>query len=189
MYVLAGLGNPGDKYCLNRHNIGFMVIDLIADQYNFPPFKKKFRAEVTEGVVGGHKVMLVKPMTYMNLSGTSVCEILGFYKVPLENLYVFHDELDIDPFRIKVKKGGGSGGHNGLNSLDQHVGKNYWRVRLGIGHPGHKNAVSSYVLSNFRREEEEDLTDFLSVVAGEAPALLGAEPGAWLSRVYLRLQK
>lgn len=189
MYVLAGLGNPGDKYRLNRHNIGFMMIDLIADQYDFPPFKNKFRAQVTEGRLGSHKVILVKPMTFMNLSGTSLCELMGFYKIPLENLYVFHDELDIPPFSIKVKKGGGSGGHNGLNSLDQHVGKDYWRVRMGIGHPGNKAAVSNYVLSNFSKEDEDDLVDFLSAIACEAPLLMGNDPGVWLTKIHLRLKK
>jgi PTH1 family peptidyl-tRNA hydrolase len=187
MYVLAGLGNPGSQYAMNRHNIGFMVIDLIADTFNFPPFKNKFKAEITEGRIGNHKVILCKPQTFMNRSGISLSELMGFYKIPLDHLYVFHDELDIAPFRVKMKKGGGSGGHNGLTSLDQYIGKDYWRIRLGIGHPGHKDAVTGYVLGNFRGDEEDALCEMLSAVSAETPTLLGADTGIWLTKLALRL--
>ncbi len=187
MFVLAGLGNPGSKYAMNRHNIGFMAIDLIADSYHFPAFKHKFRCEFTEGKLGDHKVILCKPMTYMNLSGTALSELLGFYKIPLDHLYVFHDDLDLAPFKVKLKLGGGSGGHNGLTSIDQHVGKDYWRVRLGIGHPGHKDAVTGHVLGNFRKDEEDDLAALLSALSQESPHLLGADPGAWLTKIHLHL--
>lgn len=185
MYVFAGLGNPGSKYAMNRHNIGFMAIDLIAQSYNFPPFKNKFRAEISEGKIGNHKIILCKPMTFMNLSGKAVQELMGFYKIPLDHLYVFHDDLDLLPFKVKLKLGGGSGGHNGLNSIDQHMGKEYWRLRLGIGHPGHKDAVSAYVLGNFRPDEEDDLCEILAAVTKEVPLLPESTPGAWLTRLHL----
>lgn len=187
-YVMVGLGNPGTQHALNRHNIGFMVMDLIADMYNFPPFKTKFKSLISEKTINSHKIILVKPMTYMNLSGTAVCELLSFYKIPLKNMFVFHDELDIAPFRIKMKCGGGSGGHNGLSSLDQHCGKGYWRVRLGIGHPGHRDAVSGYVLGNFRDHELDDLTSLLNAVATGMPDLMSQEMGEWLTNVHQRLR-
>jgi peptidyl-tRNA hydrolase, PTH1 family len=188
MYVIVGLGNPGAKYAMNRHNIGFMAVDVIANQQDFAPFKQKFSAEVSEGQLGTHKVILCKPMTYMNLSGRSVLELSRFYKVPLNQIYVFHDDLDLLPGAIKVKLGGGSGGHNGLTSIDQALGKEYWRIRLGIGHPGHRDAVSSYVLGNFRREDEEWLASLLGVIGEEIPSLLGHDPGKWLTRVHLKLK-
>jgi PTH1 family peptidyl-tRNA hydrolase len=188
MYVIVGLGNPGSKHALNRHNIGFMVIDTIAQSHNFSPFKSKFSAEIAEGQLGTHKVILCKPMTYMNLSGRSVQELIRFYKVPPHQVYVFHDDLDLQPGVIKVKQGGGSGGHNGLTSLDQSISRNYWRVRLGIGHPGHRDGVSSYVLGNFRESDQDWLVPMLGIIADEIPSLLGQDPGKWLTTVHLRLK-
>ncbi len=193
MFVLAGLGNPGEKYALNRHNIGFMVVDSLAVTYHFPPFKVKFSAAMSEGVIGAHKVLLCKPMTYMNLSGQPVGDLIRFYKIPCANVYVVHDDLDLEPGQIKVKRGGGSGGHNGLKSLDQHIGKDYWRVRLGIGHPGrssaHKDGVADYVLNNFSKQDEEWLTRLLSVISDEADSLFGSEPGVWLTRIAQNLRR
>lgn len=186
MYILAGLGNPGSQYSLNRHNIGFMAVDLIADQYNFPPFKAKFNAQVSEGKLGNHRVILCKPMTFMNLSGQPIAELSRFYKIPLENIYVLHDDLALLPGQLKVKKGGGTGGHNGLKSIDSSLGQDYWRLRLGIGHPGFKDAVSTYVLGNFKPSDEEWLTDLLSAVASEVDTIFDEQPGQWLAKVHAR---
>jgi len=193
MYVLIGLGNPGAKYALNRHNIGFMAVDSIADAYRFPPFKLKFSAMISEGTIGEHRVILCKPMTYMNLSGQSVGELLRFHKIAPDHVYVIHDDLDLETGRIKLKIGGGNGGHNGLKSLDQHIGKEYWRVRLGIGHPGHSSRgeeiVANYVLSNFNRNDESWLKSILRAVCEEADSLFGSHPGEWLTRVSENLRR
>ncbi len=183
-YIFVGLGNPGPQYSLNRHNIGFMAIDLIADEQNFPSFKSKFSAHVSEGRFGSTKVILIKPQTYMNLSGRSVAEAMKFYKVPLENVFVFHDDLDLQPGKIKLKQGGGAGGHNGLKSLDQCIGQNYWRIRLGIGHPGFKDAVSGYVLGNFHKDDECWLIDLLSRLSKTIPDIIKQKPADWLNQYY-----
>lgn len=189
MYVIAGLGNPGVQYSLNRHNVGYMAVDVIANQHNFSPFKVKFNAQISEGKIGFHKVILCKPITFMNRSGQPITELLKFYKVPLQQLYVIHDDLDLLPGTIKVKKGGGHGGHNGLRSIDACLGQDYWRLRLGIGHPGFKNAVSSYVLGNFKSSDEEWLTDLLSAIAQEIDSLFEIDPGQWLTRIHLHFNK
>ena len=193
MYVLVGLGNPGQKCALNRHNIGFMAIDSIAVTYNFPPFKTKFSASISEGTIGDHKVILCKPMTYMNLSGQPVGDLIRFYKVTPACVYVVHDDLDLETGKIKLKIGGGSGGHNGLKSLDQCMGKEYWRVRLGIGHPGRspnrEDLVSHYVLSNFSRHDEDWLISVLRAVTEEVETLFGADPGVWLTKIAENLQR
>lgn len=193
MFVLVGLGNPGAKYALNRHNIGFMAIDTIADSYRFPPFKSKFSAMLSEGMIGEHKVVLCKPMTFMNLSGQSVGELIRYYKVTPDQVYVIHDDLDLEPGLIKVKIGGGNGGHNGLKSLDQHLGKDYWRVRLGIGHPGKSagstDLIASYVLSNFSHSDEDWLTDILRIICEEADSLFGSDPAAWLNKIAHKRHK
>ncbi len=189
MFILVGLGNPGEKYSLNRHNIGFMAIDVIADQHKFPPFKSKFSAQIAEGTIGNSRVILCKPMTYMNLSGKSVGELIRFYKIPLENVYVVHDDLDLLPGKIKVKRGGGNGGHNGLTSIDAAIGKDYWRIKLGIGHPGHKNAVSAYVLGNFQKQDTEWLLPLLDSVSSEIENIFSSDPGVWLTKVHARLGK
>jgi PTH1 family peptidyl-tRNA hydrolase len=150
-WVLVGLGNPGPEYALNRHNVGFMCVDVIASSYTAGPFKIKNSMALSMFHVEEHRIFLCKPHTYMNLSARAVAPLLSFYNVPLDRLVVFNDDLDLEPGRIKIKKGGGNGGHNGLKSLDQTVGKEYWRVRIGIGHPGHKDDVSPYVLGNFSR--------------------------------------
>ncbi|MCX7337692.1 MAG: aminoacyl-tRNA hydrolase [Alphaproteobacteria bacterium] len=182
MFVFVGLGNPGAQYALNRHNVGFMVVDTIAESYDFPPFRTKFNALVTEGKIGPHRVILCKPLTYMNLSGQAVGPLIKFYKLPLSSVYVVHDDLDLNPGQVKLKIGGSSGGHNGLVSIDQAVGKDYWRLRIGIGHPGHKDAVSAYVLSNFRSEDHDWLVPLLSSVAGQAPTLFDTTtPATWVN--------
>ncbi len=156
MWLLVGLGNPGAKYENNRHNIGFKVIDAIADgAVNFPSYKSKFQADLSEANVRGEKFILLKPQTYMNESGISVGKTAKFYKIPPENIIVFHDELDIKPGDVRLKKGGGNAGHNGLKSIQAHLGTpDFWRFRIGIGHPGDKNRVSGYVLSDFAKAEQ-----------------------------------
>ncbi len=148
MQVWVGLGNPGPQYALHRHNVGFMVLDTIAEVHNFGPEQKKFQGWLREGRIGGTKVLLLKPATFMNESGRAVGEALRFYKLGTEALTVFHDELDLAPFKVKVKQGGGTAGHNGLRSIDQHLGAEFRRIRLGIGHPGHKDRVTGHVLGN-----------------------------------------
>ena len=188
MFVLAGLGNPGPQYSLNRHNVGFMVIDTIAESYQFPPFKVKFNALISEGKFGSHKVLLCKPITFMNRSGQALSPLMHFYKVPVENLYVIHDDLDLVFGRLKLKQGGGAGGHNGLTSLDQSIGKDYWRLRVGIGHPGHASAVSNYVLSNFSGHEQKEIVPLLTTIAELIPDLFGADSGLWLNQYQQRMK-
>ena len=156
-WLFVGLGNPGTQYALHRHNIGFMAIDVIADHIRAPAFRIKSNSAVSEATLSGvpepHRLHLIKPQTFMNLSARAITPFMAFYKIPLDHLVVFHDELDLEEGRIKIKCGGSSGGHNGLKSLDQAIGANYWRVRIGIGHPGPKDAVTGYVLSNFKRTD------------------------------------
>ena len=169
----VGLGNPGRAYERHRHNVGFMLIDDIARDNHFPPFKKKFSAELAEGRIGGQKIILLKPQTFMNESGRAVAAAAKFYKIAPEHILVMHDELDIPFGKTKIKQGGGTGGHNGLKSIDRSLGdKNYWRLRLGIDHPGDKNHVSEYVLSNFSKEEQAKLDDWLYALTKAAPHLL-----------------
>jgi len=189
MHLLVGLGNPGKDYERHRHNIGFMAADRIADKFGFPPLKKKYRGEYAEGTIGREKVGLLKPMTFMNESGKSVAEAANFYKIAPENIVVFHDELDIAPNRVKVKLGGGAGGHNGLRSMDDWLGTSeYKRVRLGIGHPGDKDRVTGYVLGNFARDEEDGLDKFLQVVCDNVPLLLQDKDEDFMTKVALALK-
>lgn len=184
MWLIVGLGNPGDKYKNNRHNVGFMVVDQIAGDNHFSNFKSKFNGEIVEGRLGGQKVTLLKPMTFMNDSGISVRKCADFYKIPPEKIIVFHDELDIEPSRVKVKQGGGTGGHNGLKSMDAHLGdKNYWRVRLGIGHPGDKNRVSGYVLNDFSKEEQKWLEDWIYVLSKNIDYMVQDNKDDYMTRV------
>jgi PTH1 family peptidyl-tRNA hydrolase len=185
--IFAGLGNPGAAYALNRHNIGFMAVDAIAAAHGFGPWKSRFLGLASEGRVGVHKLILLKPATFMNDSGRSVGEAVRFFKVePAEALTVFYDELDLEPFRVKVKHGGGAAGHNGIRSIDAHLGASYRRVRLGIGHPGHKDRVSPYVLGNFGKAEMEMLADLLGALAAEVPWLLEGDESRFMNDVALR---
>ncbi len=189
MWLLVGLGNPGRDYEHNRHNIGFMAVDVIADLYGFPPFKRKYQGEYAEGIIAGEKVAILKPQTYMNESGRSVGELAKFYKIPTANIIAFHDELDVMPSKVKVKIGGGAGGHNGLRSMDDWLDDaNYKRVRLGIGHPGDKDRVHGYVLGNFAKEDDKWLPDLLKVVAKECPLLLKGDDAGFLNKVALAMQ-
>jgi len=187
LQIWVGLGNPGAEYALNRHNVGFMAVDAIAEAHGFDPWKKGFQGWVSAGRIGSDRILLFKPATYMNDSGRAVGEALRFYKLGLDALTAFHDELDIDPFRVKVKTGGGAAGHNGLRSIDAHLGQEYRRVRLGIGHPGHKDRVTGYVLGNYAKAEMDDLSDMLGAVAAEAPLLAAGEDARFMNEVALRL--
>jgi PTH1 family peptidyl-tRNA hydrolase len=187
MQVWTGLGNPGAQYAMHRHNVGFMAMDAIAEVHDFGPVKKQFQGWTQEGRIGGEKILLLKPATFMNESGRSVGEALRFYKLGIEALTVFHDELDIAPFRVKVKTGGGTAGHNGLRSIDQHLGPDFRRVRLGIGHPGHKDRVTGHVLGNYAKSEIEPLSDLLGALAAEAHWLAEGDDVRFVNDVALRL--
>jgi len=175
MRLFVGLGNPGTKYARNRHNIGFMAVDRIAVDHGFGPWKKAFSGLVSEGRLGLEKVVLLKPETFMNLSGQSVQGAVTFYKLALNEVIVFHDELDLAPGKLRVKQGGGHAGHNGLRSIHGHLGDAYGRVRLGIGHPGHKDAVAGYVLADFAKAEAEWLDVLLRGISDGAAALAVGE--------------
>ena len=187
MKLLVGLGNPGAQHTLNRHNIGFMAADAIAEMHGFDPWRTRFHGLAAEGRLGTAKVLLLKPATYMNDSGRSVGEALRFYKLDLDALTVFYDELDLAPFKVRVKTGGGAAGHNGIRSIDSHVGAEYRRVRLGIGHPGHKDRVTPHVLGNFAKAEMDDLAALLGAVAAEAGLLVQGDDTRFMNDVALRL--
>ena len=186
MQVWAGLGNPGPQYAMHRHNVGFMALDAIAEVHGFAPVQKKFSGWVQEGRIGSHKVLLLKPATFMNESGRAVGEALRFYKLGIEALTVFHDELDLAPFKVKVRTGGGLAGHNGLRSVDQHLGPDFRRVRIGIGHPGHKDRVTGHVLGNYAKAEIDDLAGMLGAMAAEAEWLADGNDARFMSDVALR---
>jgi PTH1 family peptidyl-tRNA hydrolase len=187
MLLFVGLGNPGAKYAQNRHNIGFMAVDAIAADHGFGPWRAKFQGHVSEGVLAGEKIVLLKPGTFMNLSGQSVGEAVRFYKLGTAKVTVFHDELDLAPGKLRVKQGGGHAGHNGLRSIQSHLGAEYGRVRLGIGHPGHKDRVSHYVLQDFAKADGAWLDDMLRGIADGAPWLAEGKPDRFQNAVAQRM--
>lgn len=187
MHLYVGLGNPGAKYARNRHNIGFMALDAIAQDNGFGPWKSKFQGLLSEGRLGSQKVTLLKPQTFMNLSGQSVGEAMRFYKLTPDDVTVFHDELDLAPGKVRCKTGGGHAGHNGLRSIHAHIGQDYHRIRLGIGHPGHKDKVASYVLNDFTKADANWLDDVLRGIEDGALALARGESGKFLNAVALRV--
>ena len=187
MRLFVGLGNPGGKYARHRHNIGFMAVDRIADDHGFPPFRGKFQGSLAEGRLGGEKIALLKPETFMNNSGQSVGEALRFYKIAPDDVVVFHDEIDLAPGKLKTKTGGGHAGHNGLRSIHQHIGPDYARVRLGVGHPGHKDKVPAYVLHDFAKADEAWLDDVLRGVSDGAAALARGDTAGFSNAVALRV--
>jgi len=190
MWLIAGLGNPDSEHEDNRHNIGFMAVDRIADDHRFGAPKNKFSGVVLDGEIDGEKIMLLKPRTYMNLSGRSVAEALKFYKIPVENLIVIHDELDLLPGKIRVKTGGGAAGHNGLKSIDASTGNpNYKRIRIGIGHPGRPEMVSGYVLADFKPEERGLMDGLTQSLSKHLHLLLKGREADFMSKVTMETKR
>jgi PTH1 family peptidyl-tRNA hydrolase len=189
MLLFAGLGNPGAKYANNRHNVGFMAADAIARRHSFAPWSKKFQAEIAEGKIGGEKVLLMKPQTFMNLSGQSVGEAMRFYKVEPSAVTVFYDEIELPAGKVRVKVGGGSAGHNGIRSLDQHIGKHYRRVRIGVGHPGVKEMVHGHVLGDFAKSDREWLEILLDAIAGNAELVAKGDENGFMNKITLALRE
>ena len=188
MLIFAGLGNPGPKYAGNRHNVGFMAADAIARRHSFSPWSRKFQAEIAKGRLGGEDVLLLKPQTFMNLSGQAVGEALRFYKLAPSALTVFYDEIDLPAGKLRVKIGGGSGGHNGIRSIDQHVGQNYRRVRIGVGHPGVKEMVQGHVLGDFSKADREWLDVLLDALADNADLAAQGDDSGFMNKVALALR-
>jgi len=190
MQLWVGLGNPEPGMARNRHNIGFMAIDVIAIRHGFSPWRQRFKGLVAEGTIGGEKILALKPLTYMNASGESVQAAAAFYKLPADAITAFHDELDLVPGKVRVKRGGGAAGHNGLRSMDRHLGsQDYWRVRLGIGHPGDKDRVLSYVLGDFGKDDRDWLIRLLDAVADSAALLAVVKANDFMTKVALLTQE
>ena len=185
MKLIAGLGNPGGKYAANRHNIGFMAVDEIARRHGFSPWRRRFSGEVAEGRLGGEKTLLLKPMTFMNESGRSLGEAVRFYKLAPEDVLVIHDELDLAPGKLRIKSGGGHAGHNGLRSIMAHMGADFHRLRLGIGHPGDKRAVHAYVLHDFARADRDWLEPLIDAIAARADLLAKGDFAGFMNKVAL----
>jgi PTH1 family peptidyl-tRNA hydrolase len=187
MQLWVGLGNPGAEYALHRHNVGFMAADVIAQEYRFAPWKAKFQGSLTEGRIGSEKILLLKPATFMNESGRSVGEAMRFYKLMPADVTVFYDELDLAPFKVKVRTGGGAAGHNGIRSTIAHIGEDFRRVRIGIGHPGHKDRVTGYVLGNYAKAEMDDLAHLLGAISAETKWLAEGDDLRFMSDLALRM--
>ncbi len=186
MILLVGLGNPGAKYENHRHNVGFMAVDEIVCRYAFKGPQSKYKGDLYTGEISGVKALVLKPQTFMNNSGQSVQAAAAFFKIKPENIIVLYDELDLAPGKIKIKQGGGAGGHNGIRSIDSHLGKNYWRVRIGIGHPGDKERVTGHVLGNFSRDDQVWLDKLLPVMADESDKLVEKNLAGYMSRIALQ---
>jgi peptidyl-tRNA hydrolase, PTH1 family len=187
MRLIVGLGNPGSRYARNRHNVGFMAVDLIARRHGFSGFRSRFKGELAEGPIDGERRLLLKPQTFMNASGESVAETARFFKIAPSEIAVIHDEIDLRPGKLRVKCGGGTAGHNGLRSIDALLGPDFWRVRIGVGHPGIKELVQPYVLQNFTSEEVTLwVAPLLDAVAETFSLLLTGAPDAFMSEVARR---
>ncbi len=185
MLLFVGLGNPGAKYAGNRHNVGFMAVEAIAKAHRFGPFRRKFQGVFVEGEIARERVLLLLPGTYMNESGRAVAEAARFYKIAIGDIVVFHDEVDLAPAKVRVKVGGGVAGHNGLRSITAHVGNDYRRVRVGIGHPGDKNLVERYVLTDFAKDERPMFEALIDIIAENAPLLARREDARFQNKVHL----
>ncbi len=188
MKLLVGLGNPGRQYAGNRHNIGFMAIDEIARIHRGAPWRGRFQGAASEVSLGAEKALLLKPQTYMNESGRSVAEAARFFKIEPKDIIVFHDELDLAPAKLRVKLGGGNAGHNGLRSISAHMGNDYWRARMGIGHPGDKALVHAYVLNDFAKAEQPWVEDMCRACADLLPLLLKGDDSAFVSKLHLEME-
>jgi PTH1 family peptidyl-tRNA hydrolase len=188
MLLIVGLGNPGSGYAGNRHNIGFMVAEAIAKRHGIGPFRRRFQGVAAEGPLAGERVLLLLPGTYMNESGRAVAEAAGFYKLGAHDIVVFHDEIDLDPGKVRVKTGGGNAGHNGLRSISSHVGNDYRRVRIGVGHPGVKELVHSYVLNDFAKSERDWVETLCGIIADNAGLLAKGEDASFQNKVHLAMQ-
>jgi len=185
--LLIGLGNPGARYARNRHNVGFMAVEAIARRFGVSGFRSRFKGELAEASIGGERVLLLKPQTYMNASGEAVGDAARFFKILLEDVIAIHDEIDLRPGKLRVKRGGGSAGHNGLRSIDALLGSDYWRVRIGVGHPGIKELVQPYVLQNFTEDERTAWVEpLLAAIAETIPLLISGAPDAFMSEVARR---
>ena len=183
MIIIAGLGNPGPKYANNRHNAGFMAADAIASRHSFSPWSRKFHGEIATGTIAGERVLLLKPQTFMNLSGQAVGEAMRFHKLTPAEVIVLYDELDLAPGKVRVKTGGGAGGHNGIKSIDAHIGKEYRRVRIGIGHPGVKELVHAHVLGDFAKPDREWVDDLMTAIADAADHLVKGDDAGFMNKV------
>ena len=188
MQIWVGLGNPGAQYAMHRHNVGFMAVDAIAEVHNFDPPKKNFHGWAQQGRIGSARILLLKPSTFMNDSGRAARAAMDFFKKEAGDVTVFHDELDLAPLKVKVKVGGGTAGHNGLRSTEAHIGNEFRRVRIGIGHPGHKDKVTGHVLGNYAKAETDGLADMLGAIAAEAEWLAKGDDARFMNEVALRLQ-
>ena len=188
MLVFAGLGNPGAQYANNRHNVGFMAADAIVRRHGFSPWSRKFHGLIAEGQVAGEKIVVIKPQTFMNLSGQAIGEALRFYKLPVSALTVFYDELDLVSGKVRVKTGGGHGGHNGIKSIDAHCGKDYRRIRIGIGHPGDRNLVHNHVLGDFAKSDKEWLDVLLDAIADNADYVAKGDENGFMNKITLTLR-
>lgn len=187
MLLFVGLGNPGDRYVANRHNVGFMAVQEIARRHDIAPWRRRFQGVAVEGALGGEKTLLLLPGTYMNESGRAVSEAAQFYKLSPADIVVFHDELDLPPGKLRIKTGGGNAGHNGLRSITAHVGNDYRRVRIGIGHPGDKDRVHSYVLQDFAKSERDWVATLCDVIADNAPLLAKGQDATFQNKVHLAM--
>ncbi len=183
MFLLIGLGNPGRRYAKNRHNIGYMVLDAIVQQHGFSAYREKFSAALAEGIINGQKILALKPTTYMNRSGQAVGAAMGFYKLSPQAVMVIHDDLDLAYGLLRIKRGGGHAGHNGLRDIDAHIGRDYLRLRIGIGHPGDKEAVNPHVLGDFTRSERTSLEPMIEAIAHHFPLLIGGDQSLFMTRL------
>ena len=188
MLLLVGLGNPGTRYAGNRHNVGFMAVQAIARRHNISPWRRKFQGVAVEGVIASERVLLLLPGTFMNESGRAVQEAARFYKAEPGQILVFHDELELSPGKVRVKTGGGNAGHNGLRSVTAHIGNDYKRVRIGIGHPGDKNLVERYVLQDFAKDEWPWVEELCDVIADNAGLLAAGKDASFQNKVHLAMQ-
>jgi peptidyl-tRNA hydrolase, PTH1 family len=185
MQLIVGLGNPGPKYAGNRHNIGFMAVDEIVHRHGFSPWRRRFQGAISEGTIGGEKVLVLKPMTFMNDSGQSVGEAMRFFNLEPPDVTVIHDEIDLAPGKVRVKLGGGHAGNNGIRSVSAHIGPHYRRVRLGVGHPGDKNLVMPHVLNDFTKDDKAWVAALVEAIAESFPLLIAGEDAKFQSKVHL----